>query len=66
MWEKRPWLLLECKVTSEKSFTSSNPFEEKLWVHRRFLVTLHDAGDYEDRRTGVRVMPALRFLMGLV
>ena len=39
---------------------------QKLGVDRRFLVTLRDGKDYEDRRTGVRVIPALRFLVRLV
>ena len=66
VWERRPWLLVECKLTDDRSFTSLNYFGQKLGVDRRLLVTLRDGKDYEDRRTGVRVIPASRFLMGLV
>jgi len=66
VWEKKPWVVVECKTWPDNYFTALNYFGEKLKVQRRFLVTLSDGEDYEDRRTGVRVIPAKRFLMGLV
>jgi len=66
VWEKKPWVLVECKIRPDNYFTALNYFGEKLKVKNRFLVTLSDGEDYEDRRTGVRVIPAERFLMGLV
>ena len=66
VWEKRPWMLVESKLTAELVFTGLNYFGEKLGVGKRFLVTLHGTSDFEDRRTGVRTIPASRFLMGLI
>jgi uncharacterized protein len=66
LWEGRPWLLVECKVRNDRNFTPLNYFGRRLKVKHCFLVTLKEGEDYEDRRTGVRVIPASRFLMALV
>ena len=66
LWEDRPWLLVECKIKNDRNFTSLNYYKLKLNVQQCFLVTLEVGEDYEDRRTGVRVIPAARFLMALV
>jgi len=41
-------------------------FADRLGVEHRYLVTMDDALDYQDRGTGVRVVPASKFLMALV
>ena len=66
LWEDRPWLLVECKIKNDRNFTSLNYYKLKLNVQQCFLVTMEVEEDYEDRRTGVRVIPAARFLMALV
>lgn len=66
LWEGRPWLLVECKVKNDRNFTSLNYYKQKLNVKDCFLVTLKEGEDYEDRRTGIRVIPASRFLMAFV
>jgi len=66
VWEKEPWLLVECKLSPPKRFTSINYFGEKLGVRHRYVVTMADEADYLDKRTGVRVIPASKFLMALV
>ena len=66
LWEDRPWLLVECKFKNDRDLTPLNYYKQKLDVPQCFLVTLEGKEDYEDRRTGVRVIPAARFLMALV
>jgi hypothetical protein len=66
LWEDQPWLLVECKIKNDRNFTALNYYKQKLKIQQCFLVTLEEREDYEDRRTGVRVIPAARFLMALV
>lgn len=66
VWERQPWLLVECKLEGDRSFSSLAFFSLKLGVKRSYLVSLHGHDDYEDRRTGVRVIPVSKFLMALV
>ncbi|MBI5584358.1 MAG: DUF4143 domain-containing protein [Deltaproteobacteria bacterium] len=66
LWEDRPWLLVECKIKNDRNLTSLNYYKRKLNVPQSFLVTLEGKAEFEDRRTGIRVIPADRFLMGLV
>ena len=66
LWEDQPWLLVECKIKNDRDFTSLNYYKQKLNVPQCFLVTFDEGEDYEDRRTGIRVIPAARFLMALV
>jgi hypothetical protein len=57
---------VECKIKNDRNFTALNYYKQKLKIQQCFLVTLEEREDYEDRRTGVRVIPAARFLMALV
>jgi predicted AAA+ superfamily ATPase len=66
LWEDRPWLLVECTINNDRSMTSLKYYKQKLDVSQSFLVTLEGKAEFEDHRTGIRVIPAERFLMGLV
>jgi hypothetical protein len=57
--------MVECKLTKGAAKPLSY-FGERLDVAQRFLVTLDEGHHYLDRKTGVLVVPARRFLMGLV
>lgn len=65
VWEKKPWMLVECRLSGAGNLTALNYFSQKLGVTKRYLVTLDGKEDWEDRRTGIRAIPAARFLMGL-
>ncbi|WP_446008164.1 ATP-binding protein [Candidatus Electrothrix sp.] len=64
-WGETPWFMVECKLTRGPAQPLSY-FGERLDVAQRFLVTLDERHHYLDRKTGVQVVPARRFLMGLV
>ncbi len=64
VWEKKPWLLVECKLSEADGLGTLAFFGDKLDVPNRFLVTLTGRKDYTDKQTGIRVMPAAKFLMG--
>ena len=66
LWEGEPWFLVECKVGAPKGFGHLCYFAGKLGIEQRYCVTASDQHDYLDRTTGVRVVPAGRFLMALV
>ncbi len=65
-WEDKPWILVETKVNHGDSLTSLNYFADKLGVNEKYVVCLNDKKDYIHRNSGVRVIPASRFLMSLV
>ena len=65
VWEKRPWLLVECGLAGTGKRTNLNYFGDKLGVKHRLLVTLNEDRDLEDPRTGVHILPAKKFLLGL-
>jgi predicted AAA+ superfamily ATPase len=64
-WKKVPWMLVECKLSGEGETRALERFGEKLGVKERYLVGLNGGRDFLDKRTGVRVIPAARFLPGL-
>ncbi|MDU9050248.1 MAG: AAA family ATPase [Candidatus Electrothrix sp. Rat3] len=64
-WGETPWFMVECKLTKGAAKPLSY-FGERLDVAQRFLVTLDEGHHYLDRKTRVLVVPARRFLMGLV
>ena len=66
VWEGKPWLLVECKTSDTGGLRIEQRFADKLGVSHRFRVTLDSSKDYLDKPTGVRVIPAERFLAGLV
>jgi predicted AAA+ superfamily ATPase len=61
----KPWALVEAKLSPGEGHAPLAYFGERLGVRRRFLVTLGSSQDHEDRNSGVRVIPAERFLMAL-
>ena len=65
-WENEPWFMVECKLSPRERFTHLNYFAEKLGIGQCYYVTMSDQHDYQDRRTGIRVIPASKFLMALV
>lgn len=66
VWENEPWFMVECKLSARKEFTPLNYFADKLGVVQRYYVTRSDQHDYQDKRTGIRVVPANKFLMALI
>ena len=66
VWEGEPWFLVECKVGAPKGLGPLRYFADKLGIEQRYCVTASDQHDYLDRTTGVRVVPASKFLMALV
>jgi predicted AAA+ superfamily ATPase len=67
VWEKTPWLLVECKLGGNYRFGHLNYFADKLGIKtRRYMVTLTGGDDYVDKASGVRVIPAARFLGAFV
>lgn len=65
-WEKRPWLIVESKLSAGGSLTSLSYFADRLGVGQRFLVVRQDGVDYVDRKANVRTLSANRFLTALV
>jgi hypothetical protein len=65
VWDKNPWMLVECKLSGGNSLEPLRRFGDALDVKERYLVTLDSGRDYLDRETGVRVVPAAKFLPGL-
>ena len=63
--DRKPWMLVECKKGADRNFGRMRYFAEKLAVQACFQVT-RDESDYLDRDTGVRMIPASRFLTALV
>ncbi len=66
VWEKQPWMLVECKMSAVRNFTPLKYFANKMGIKRVYLVTMERGDDYEDKRTGIRVIPAVKFLGALV
>ena len=65
-WRGRPARAVECKAGAPRGFGHLRYFAGKLGIEQRYWVTASDRHDYLDRATGVRVVPAGRFLMALV
>ena len=63
-WEGKPWMLVECKLTEDRAYSSLAYFGAALDVTSRYLVSLRSTSDYKGRRTSVRVIPVAKFLMG--
>ena len=63
--DDKPWMLVECKLSSPGSLDVLRRFGEAVGVKDRYVVTLTGDRDFLDRETGVRVIPAARFLPGM-
>lgn len=64
-WGETPWFMVECKLTPGPA-RPLNYFADRLDVEQKFLVTMDERRHYLDKKTGVHVIPASRFLMGFV
>lgn len=64
-WGETPWFMVECKLTRGPA-KALNYFAERLKVQQKFLVTMEERHHYLDRKSGIHVIPASRFLMALV
>ena len=64
-WNSTPWFLVECKL-QPGSARGLRYFADRLGIRQRFLVTKDQQEHYMDKNTGILVIPAARFLMGLV
>jgi hypothetical protein len=65
VWNRNPWMLVECKHSGEGDTKALERFGDKLGVKERYLVGLAGGKDFFDRSTGVRHIPAARFLPAL-
>ena len=65
VWDGTPWLAVECKLQAPRRATHLRYFADKLNVAQRYVVTLQ-GDDYLERTSGVRFVPASRFLMALI
>jgi len=64
-WGETPWFMVECKL-SKGPAKALNYFAKRLGVEQKFLVTLDESYHYQDKNTGVHLIPASKFLMALV
>ncbi len=64
-WDNIPWFMVECKLKNGRS-QALNYFGDRLSVKQKFLVTMNDPSHYLEKKTGVHVIPASKFLMALV
>ena len=64
-WGETPWFMVECKLQKgpAKALTC---FADCLDVQQRYLVTMDEKHHYFDKKSGILVIPANRFLMALV
>jgi hypothetical protein len=61
---RRPWLLVEVKLTQTRVDPALADFKKRLSVPWAYQVTLEEGRDFVE--DGVRVVPASRFLAALV
>ncbi len=64
-WDKDPWFMVECKL-KPASHQPLNYFGDKLDVKQKFLVTMDEKRHYLDKKNNIHVIPASKFLIGLV
>ncbi len=64
-WDETPWFMAECKL-KRSTATALTYYGDRLGVKHQFLVVLDDKDHYIDRKTGIHIIPANRFLMGLI
>jgi len=64
-WGDTPWFMVECKLRKGDS-QSLNYFGNRLAVDQKYLVTMDDSHHFIDKKTGVHIIPASKFLMALV
>jgi len=64
-WGETPWFMVECKLKNGAQ-KNLNYFADRLNVKHKFLVVMSETEHYLDRKTGVQIIPANRFLMALV
>jgi uncharacterized protein len=65
-WEKKPWRLIEAKLNWDGAPGALCYYGEKFKVPDKYVVTQGTQHDFIDRKTGVRVIPAEKFLTALV
>jgi predicted AAA+ superfamily ATPase len=64
-WGETPWFMVECKLRRGPTGPLGY-FGQRLDIAQRFLVTLDESHHYLDKKTGVHISPASRFLMALI
>jgi len=60
---RKPWCLVEAKVSETRADPALVYFKERLGVPWAYQVTLSDGRDFVEH--GVRVVPASRFLLAI-
>ena len=66
VWEGTPWMLVECKLRADAIPSTLIRFGNKLGITRRFCVTLTEQREGFDQSSGVSIVPAAKFLCGLI
>lgn len=66
VWEKKPWLLVEAKLSPERHHSALKTFSEVLQVPHRFQVCQETGLDYMDKAGDIRILSADRFLTAFV
>jgi hypothetical protein len=61
--EKKPWFAVECKVKSDTSSPSLRYFAERMEIP--YVYQIHMEGKEDVFDSGVRIMPAAKFLAAL-
>jgi uncharacterized protein len=64
-WREAPWFMVECKLKKGAS-QPLNYFGNRLAVKQKYLVTMDNSHHFIDKKTGVHIIPASKFLMALV
>jgi uncharacterized protein len=66
VWEKKPWLLVEAKLSPERHHAALKTFSDALQVPHRFQVCRESGVDYMDKAGDFRTLSADRFLTAFV
>lgn len=64
-WDQTPWFMVESKL-KPGSHKSLRYFADRLNIKQRYLVTMDEKTHYLDKKDNVHVIPASKFLMGLI
>jgi hypothetical protein len=65
-WNQLPWMIIECKLSRPQKYTNICYFADRLKLKNRFMITKSNDYDFLDKKTGIRTIPAEKFLMALV
>lgn len=64
-WQGQPWFLVECKLKAKERPKHLIYYKDKLKIKQAYLVTRATDQDYIDAKSGIRIIPAGKFLTAL-